>query len=83
MCTVVNHFGGTHGSTGLGIIQADAVASAGDVIRLDAISAKCIYGYLTYFMFGKSGNEICFVSITCEADCDIGLPASGDNAERV
>ena len=83
MRTIVNHLTGTHGNTGFQIIDADTVASPGNIICHHTIFAECIYSRLPYFMFRQLGYKISIMAIISAAHSYVSLTPTVHHIERV
>ena len=71
--TVVDDLGGTHGGSGLQIVDAHTVATAGDEIRVYAKLAQSVDGTLANLVLGQLGYEVGLVAIVCAAYSHIGF----------
>ena len=83
MRAVIDDLGRAHGGAGLGIIEADAVAAAGDVVGLDTVAAEGVHGDLADFVLGQFAHVVGVMAVIGEADGHVGLPASGNDAEGI
>ena len=83
VCTVIDYLTGTHGSTGLKIVDTYTVTTTRNEIRLYAILAQCVDSRLAYFMFRQLGYKISIMSVVGTADSHVGLSAAIYHIKRV
>ena len=81
--TVINHLTGTHGSTGLKIVDTYTVATTRNEVRLYAILAQCIDSRLAYLMLRQLGYKISIMSVVGTTDSHVCLTAAIYHIKRV
>ena len=83
VCTVVDDLARTHGGTALKIVDAYAVAAAGDILRLYAVAAQGVDGRLADFVLRQFGYEVGFMTVVGAADGYVGFAAAVNDVETV
>ena len=81
--TVVDYFRRTHRCTGLTVVDAHTVASAGNETGVDAVAAQSVYGSLADFMGREFCHEAGLMAVVGAAYGHIGFAAAPYHIEIV
>ena len=80
---VVDDFAGTQTTARLQIINAQAIAAANYIIRMNAETSKTVDGSLTYLMYRYFADKECFVAKVLQTDSHIRLAATIVDIEAI